>query len=207
MVQRHYTGPHRFLCVTDDPSGLEPDIEAIPMLTDFASVPSPHGGRNPSCYRRLRLFAPDAAAIFGARFVNLDLDTVITRNIDALWNRDDDFIMWGDTDKRSWYNGSMLLMNAGARPQVWTQFDPLRSPMQARLAGRFGSDQGWISHVLGPNEARWGREDGIYSYRIDILQRTRGLLPANARMVMFHGHHDPWSPDVQRLSWVQEHYQ
>lgn len=206
MVARHYAPPHRFICVTDDAAGLEPGVEVVPLWKDFADVPSPHGGQNPSCYRRLRVFRADIAAKLGPRFVCVDLDTVITGDVAPLWDRPEDFVIWGETDPRSWYNGSMFLMTAGARSQVYDRFIPTRSPQQAKAAGRFGSDQGWISHVLGPGEARWTRSDGVYSYRVHIA-RNGGTLPPDARMVMFHGHIDPWSPAARALPWVREHYQ
>lgn len=205
MVARQYPHPHRFLCVTDDAVGLDPDIQVIPAWNDFADVPSPHHGKNPSCYRRLRAFAPDIGEIFGPRFVSLDLDCVVTGSLEPLWDRPEDFVIYGDTNPRTLYNGSMVLMTAGARRKVWDSFDPTSSPHVAHAAGNFGSDQAWISHCLGRGEAHWTRTDGVYSYRNDLM-RTDGKLPANARMVIFHGPTDPWGAEAQGLKWVREHY-
>ena len=79
MVARHFHVEHRFLCVTDDATGLDPAIEVVPLWDDFAQVRNPHGGHQPSCYRRLKVFARDIATILGDRFVCLDLDTVIVQ--------------------------------------------------------------------------------------------------------------------------------
>jgi hypothetical protein len=206
MVARHYPFPHRFVCVTDDAYGIDPDVEIVPLWNDFADVPSPAGGKNPSCYRRLRAFHPDIASIFGRRFVSIDLDCVIVGDLTPLWHRAEDFVIWGDTNPSTFYNGSMVLMTAGARRQVWEAFDPLASPAAARAAGHFGSDQGWISHCLGPQEAKWTRADGVYSFRND-LQGKVFTLPDDARVVMFHGRFDPWRDDVQaRYPWVRSHW-
>lgn len=205
MVQRHYPTPHRFLCVTDDPAGLDPAIEIVPLWDDFAHVPSPHGKKNPSCYRRLRAFSPDIADVFGPRFVSLDLDCVITGDLRPLWERPEAIVMYGDTNPKTHYNGSMLLMTAGARPQVWDRFDPQHSPQLSKNAGCFGSDQGWISYCLGPGEAKWSRADGVYSFRNDIKQNP-DRLPANARIVMFHGNEDPWGIQAHGLDWVRQHW-
>lgn len=169
MVARHYHRPHRFVCVTDDAAGLDPEVHVVPLWPDHATVPSPHGGHNPSCYRRLKAFAPEARELLGERFVSIDLDTVIVGDLAPLWDRPEDFVIWGETDPRSFYNGSMFLMTAGTRRQVWDRFDPTSSPREAKAAGRFGSDQGWISYVLGPGEAIWGRQDGVYSFRAGRL--------------------------------------
>ena len=216
MVKRHYPEPHRSICVTDDPMRLERYIEVVPISKDWADIPSPHGGHNPSCYRRLVMFSPQAKQLFGERFVSLDLDTVVTGDLRPLWDRPEDFVMWGETDPRSDFNGSMLLMSAGARPQVWDRFNPTTSPAEAKAAGKFGSDQGWISHILGRSkhdgpdhpqrEATWTTKDGVYSYRIH-LHPNRGMLPDDARIVMWHGGQDPWGPHAQRLDWVRRNYQ
>jgi len=205
MVARHYAAPHTFVCVTEDPAGLDPSIRIVPAWDDFAAVPSPHGDHKPSCYRRLRAFAPDIGAVLGPRFVSLDLDCVIVGNMRPVWDRPESFVIWGDTNRRTLFNGSMVLMTAGARPQVWETFDPERSPVAARAAGNFGSDQAWISHCLGPGEKRWTQADGVYSFRNDI-QRLGGRLPANARVVFFHGPQDPWDAEMGRIAWIRQHY-
>jgi hypothetical protein len=210
MVRRHYPHPHRFICVTDDVKGIDTRVvEVLPAWNDYADVPSPHGGKNPSCYRRLRLFHPDAAQWFGERYVSLDLDVVITGDLSPLWNRSEECVFWGDTNPQpgSHYNGSMMLLTAGARSKVWTNFNPATSPRESLAARCWGSDQGWISYTLGKGEAKWTKADGVYSFRNDI-QRTDVArhLPTNARIVVFHGSHDPWGPMAQKYQWVRDHY-
>jgi hypothetical protein len=191
--------------VTNQTDGLDAKVVVIPDREDFAKIPSPHGGKNPSCYRRLRMFAPDAASDFGARFVSLDIDCVIIRDMIPVWDRPEPFVIWGDTNPRTLYNGSMMLLSAGARPKVWEDFDPKLSPQQAQNSGNFGSDQAWISYSLGKGEAKWTKADGVYSYRNEI-QRISGRLPGEARIVMFHGPVDPWSKEAQCLPWVRQHW-
>lgn len=213
MVARHYPQPHRFVCVTDDADGIDPDIEIVPLWNDFADIPNPFGHpRNPSCYRRLRMFHPDAAHWFGDRFVSLDLDVVITGGLETLWDRPEEFVIWGDTNPGTLYNASMVLLKAGSRAQVWTDFDPKTSPALTVRARQFGSDQGWISYRLGKGEATWSTKDGVYSFRNQIAHNhNKGELlqcdlPERAKVVFFHGHVDPWA-DGQRLRWVRQNYQ
>ena len=206
MVARHYAHPHRFLCVTDDPKGLDPDVEVVPLWSDYATLPNPSGHpRNPSCWRRLKAFSAEIAEVFGPRFVSLDLDMVLTGDVGPLWNRPEDFVIWGDTNGRNAYNGSMFLLTAGARRQVWETFEPKRAIRACAAARQFGSDQAWIGACLGTREARWTQADGVYSFRNDLKEGAKPL-PANARVVSFHGHIDPWAPAGQRLPWVREHY-
>lgn len=203
MLARHFPHPHKLICVTDDSSGIDMSIEVQKPWNDFADVPSPHGQKNPSCYRRLRLFAPDAGAYFGPRFVSLDLDVVIVGDLTPLFDRPEDFVIWGDyTNPRTPYNGSLMMLRAGACPQVWTDFDPKVSPQQAMKAGFWGSDQGWISYKVR-DAATWKKADGVYSFR-NHLRPQLGRLPEAARLVAFHGEIDPWHPEAQGLAWVRE---
>lgn len=213
-IARNYPHPHRFTCLTDDPEGIDTSaVRIIPMWDDWADVPNPSSSKNPSCYRRLRLFSPEMREVIGPRFVVLDLDTVVTGDLTGIFQRKEPFVIWGGqrTDPRwpgsyNWYNGSLWMMDAGARAQVFETFDPAHSPRAAHNAGCRGSDQGWIAHCLGPNEATFTDADGVYSYRVHVLP-AGGVLPSNARLVMFHGKHDPWQREVQQQhAWVREHW-
>lgn len=205
MIERFYPHPHRFVCVTDQPKDL-PGIETIPMWEFGAAIPSPFGRHNPSCYRRLRAFAPDAGKLFGERLVSVDLDTVIVSDLTPLFDTEVDFKIWGSSDYKSqWYNGSLWLLKTGSRPQVWTEFDPDTTPEKAKRAGCFGSDQAVIRFILGSKEAVWGEADGVYSYRKHVAP-TGNILPANARIVCFHGKHDPWDYRCASVPWIQQFY-
>lgn len=214
MVQRHLKLPHRFSCITDDPRGIDPEVRVIPLWDDFASVPNPSNPRNPSCYRRLKMFSAEAKELIGEKIVSLDLDTVITGDLTPLFDHDYDFVIWGGQTVNprggptyNWFNGSLMMLKAGSRTKVWETFDPHRSPALANAAGCRGSDQGWIAYCLGREEKTWGLQDGVLSYKNHVLT-SGGKLPSHARIVAFHGQYDPWMPAVQaRTPWVRAHYQ
>jgi hypothetical protein len=214
MVARNLRLPHRFNCITDDARGIDGDVRVIPLWDDFASVPNPSNRQNPSCYRRLRMFSAEARDLIGERIVSMDLDVVITGDLTPLFDRPDDFVIWGGQSVQpggrgavySWYNGSLMMLRAGTRTKVWEQFDPARSPQLANAAGCRGSDQGWIAYCLGKNESVWGTKDGVYSFRNHIVT-SRGALPGNARLVAFHGRHDPWHVALHKsYPWIASHY-
>lgn len=213
MIRRHYSGPHEIVCITDDAAGITEVDRIIPLWDDYADLPSPHdrGGRrrNPSCYRRLKMFEPGAAEWLGRRIVSIDLDVVVTNDLTPLFSRPEPFVAWGDTNPTTHYNGGFLMFTAGARAELWSEFrqDPAAAIRLAQQRRQWGSDQGWISARLGPNEARFRRSDGVLSYRNDVRPAPlSGRLPADARLVFFHGEHDPWGDEAQRLPWVREHW-
>lgn len=204
MVARHYPHPHEFVCLTDDPWGLDSTIRVVPVPTRWAELPGPHGV---SCYRRLWAFSGEAAAVLGSRFVSIDLDAVIVGDLAPLFDRPEDFVIWGDTAKATPYNGSLWLLRAGTRRKVWDSFDPETSPALARSLGYIGSDQAWIGAALGTGEPKWSTDDGVYSWRVHLKRARRPALPADARVVFFHGREKPWDPATQAAApWISEHY-
>lgn len=208
MVQRHYPHEFRFSCITDRDTGFDKGIRVIPLWDDYSKMESIYGPNTPSCYRRLRAFSSEMAHVIGPRFVSVDLDVVVTGDLTPVWNRKEDFVIWGDRARQTPYNGSMWMMNAGAREKVWTEFhrDPERAVRKARGAGFFGSDQAWMCYTLGPMENRWTADDGVYSYRTHV-KPAKGALPKDARIVFFQGHYDPWHPMIrEQCPWVSQHY-
>ena len=208
MVARHYPHPHRFSCITDFTDGFAADVRVIPLWDDHRKRASIYGPGTPSCYPRLKAFSGEMRELIGPRFVSIDLDVVVVRDLTPVWNRPEDFIIWGPDGRRTPYNGSMWMMNAGAREKVWTRFNenPEKAVSRARGAGFYGSDQAWMCYALGPSENRWKAQDGVYSYRMH-LKNNRGLLPPDARMVFFEGHYDPWNKVTQQsCPWIKDHY-
>lgn len=191
MIHRNCTLSHEFVCATDDTAGLDADIRTVPVERNLIPLGN--------AYPKLAVFRPDAADIFGERICLIDLDVVITGSINEIVNRQEPFVIWQDVlaksqPKRFKYNSSLILMNAGARSQVWRTFDRNSSPRLVRH--RCGSDQAWISHMLD-GEPTWSSDDGVFSWRFD-----KPL--ANARMIFFHGREKPWM--LPNHSIIKQHW-
>lgn len=207
MVMEHSTVPVRFVVITDSPEDMPAGIEAV-KLWDPPIVPG-MSPRRPNCYVRLRAFSREMEAVLGPRFMWLDVDCVIKGNIDHILTRTEPFIAWGSTARRTLYNGSMIMMDAGARERVWTSFDPRKSPRITRSQRMTGSDQAWISHILGEGEAMFTTADGVFSYRNHFRYAVPEKWPNldDVKIVFFHGEQDPWHPEPRaRHKWVRDHY-
>jgi hypothetical protein len=199
MVSRNLAMPHEVACVTNMPEGIDPRVRIITPPGEFEDMQTPSwtNGR-PSCFRRLAMFRRDAADIFGERFVCMDLDVVVGRALDPLFDREDDLVLFNGTRPGRPYNGSMMLIRAGCRPQVYEDF----TEAGAIAAGEHfvGSDQAWLAHILGGNESVWSEVDGVFWYGSRYLS-----LRPTPRLLFFPGGIKPWTAyGFDRF--VQGHY-
>lgn len=195
MLAAQLRMPHRVVLVTDDGAGVRSSVTRVAI--DASLI-----GR--ARYAKLMLFRPDAAQLFGGtRLLGLDLDVVAVNDLTPLIERVEDFVIWQDPlrDRDGYghshrYNSSMILMNAGCRPQVWDDFDPRTAPDQVRGADLIGSDQAWIGLTLGPHEPVWTQGDGVLGFKHDIGKTPDGnwarCWPNEARLIVCHGRPKPW---------------
>lgn len=196
MVARHLSVEHTFWCVGDDPGGLDPEVRYRPCDASLL----PLGG----CYVRLEMWQREAEPL-GSRVLMLDLDAVVVGSLDALVARREPAVLYRDPlfgRARGWlYNGAFVLMEPGARPEVWESFDPATSPAAVLASGLKLNDQAWLGMTLGPAMPVVTAADGVLSYKFDGV-RERGL-PPGARIVFFSGRPKPWQAGDR---WIAEHY-
>lgn len=224
MLSRHLTLPHEVVCVTDMPEGIDSSTRIVPLWPDLCQY-----GR---CYRRLKVFDPAMAEVLGPRIVSIDLDTVITGNIDHLFDRPEPFVIWGDRivsdiAKKTAYCGSLFMLDIGYRPDIFFDFDPQEALTLRATEGLIGSDQAIMSHKI-KGAPTWAKKDGVYSFRMDIMctfskamggfggfgkpvkvarKLRNGDLPPAARIVFFHGSHDPSQTHLHvQHRWIATHW-
>jgi len=207
MIARHYSAPFRFVCITDDRAGLDPQIEAMPLPVRFDGISSPRGGRFPNCYCRLWNFSREAKRL-GERIFQLDIDVVVTGDLMPLVDRPEDFVGWTDarfeTHKIA---GGAYMLRTGTMAEIWDDFDPAVSPKLAADAGFFGSDQGWMSYKLQGQKHRFGRWKNAGLVKINWTEPFATRAPAGARMVFTSGEKPPWNSSVQkRYPWIRKHW-
>ena len=199
MIRRHLTTPHTLAVVTDIDGDFGEGVEVIapPRDLDDARIPTWTADR-PQCLRRLSMFRRDAADLFGCdRIICTDLDLVVCGSLDPVLDIEDDFKITKGTARNRTYNGSMLSLRLGSRPQVFETF----ALDKAVAAGRrhVGSDQAWIAEAL-PGEKTWGPEDGVRFW-------TQHHPVNDARVIFFAGPAKPWAlASVGREAIVAKHY-
>ena len=207
MLQRNITIPDwRFVVMTDDTEGFDPGI-VLHALPKTKAVPARHpfGAKFPSCYQRLWLFSDEAREL-GDRVINIDVDAVIVGNIDHILTREESFVGWTDPQFK-WKKtaGGLYSLQTGAHTDVWDDFDANRSPIIAKEAGMFGSDQGWMSHKLYPPPGEYTRKDGAYYAK--WLPRNGKDLNEEARIIQTPGELKPWNQHAHRAyPWMRTHW-
>lgn len=214
MLRRNLTITFDFLLISDDPADAalaeELGTRWAPLWDEMRDAKL--------CGVRLRAFGADMAEFIGPRFAWVDLDMVITGNVDHIFGRKESFVALSTPAGPLAYNGSIVIMDAGARRHVYDDWSPdsyaTLPAFYESLGMRHGgqSDEGWMTFTLGTREARinggWGqRADGVYFFRHD-LYAGRQKLPHDARIVIMNGRSfDPAFPALQnRCPWIGEHW-
>lgn len=170
----------------------------------------------PSWFSKLNLFNPDDPNIGKEDIFYIDIDTVITGDLQPFFNQKrftalTDFYREGEL-KAPMASGVMFIP-AAAKRKVWDVWKrgPNAHMSVNRGLSRHG-DQGFIGSVLSAD--RWQNETPgkIVSYKRDIAapgmighhnkrSRGNGTVPPKAAIVCFHGNPRPW---VVEASWIPQ---
>jgi len=214
MVQRHLTAPHQFVCLTDDPAGLQDGVRTLPLARDDLEF----------CWNKLLLFGElplEGVALY------FDLDVVITGGIDVLlthrpgepflgipdWSRPhapqfNASVMRFEINRFHWILDEFVEKRGIGQLQERRQWDAYLGSRDQVVYfegdRRYGGDQEWLSSRLFPPDAirRHGFPDGwVLSYK----RHGRGALPRDCRVMVFHGYPKMRDPDASE-PWIREHW-
>lgn len=213
-LRRHMKEPYKFVVVADGLIQRGFDQDYRPQgVDDIWSIPEEDMPltKIPGCFARLRLFDPEWQQahdiVEGDRIVSMDLDNVITGNLYPLFHRPESFLILKGANAVNPcpLNGSVWMLRAGYRPDVWTDFSVEKASRVPYYKPAFPDDQSWFHHKM-PNAGGWqvGPHSGIYGFQKPGWPKDSFDLPDNARMVAFFG----WrSPDkFKHLDWVVRHW-
>lgn len=199
-VLRHLSQPHKFVVVS----------EGARVRTECAArwaIPDEALTKERGCFARLRIFDPGWLHRNGVdeddKVLCIDLDAVITGPLDPLVDRPSPFTILQGVNSASHpcpYNGSIWMLRAGYRPDVWSDFS-LEAAAKVPFA-EFPDDQGWMHHKI-PDAAAYTDADGVWAFHKGPW-RTGDNLPQGARIVVFPGRRDP--AQFQHLRWVRDHW-
>jgi hypothetical protein len=141
----------------------------------------------------------------GDRIVLVDLDVIITGELDPLFDRNEDFVILQGANAANPcpYNGSLQMLKAGKHERVWKDFS-IKRAVEVPFYN-FPDDQAWLADKI-PNAAGWkaGTESGVYAFQKPGWPKGNDGLPEDARLVAFPGWRDP--SKFKQLDWIQKHW-
>lgn len=205
-VARNMNEAFRFLCFTDDPQGLDKNIETFPLPqiklpSEIASTP----------WRKLSLWQCPLADITSGDVLVLDLDLVITGSLKPFF----DFMPgeycvienWTQAGKNIG-NTSVFRIPIGRYEKVYSQFN--NAP--ETVLSSFRIEQQYISHTI--SEQKFWPASWCLSFKHSLLPAfpfnwfKTPNLPSDAKVIAFTGHPDP---DEARdghwpAPWYKRHY-
>lgn len=198
MVSRNLSSSFRFVCFTDDAEGIRPEVEIKP-LPEFPE-PAYQYARYCSAWRKLALFDCDATGLAG-RILFLDLDIVILRSLDTLFEGDAPFMML-----ENWYqpgNGQASVMrfdNDAMKPLLERYLaDPIA------VLERYVTEQEyiWSNAVAGANFFETGVclsfKKHVMHSGLKRFTKAPYAVPDSASIIVFHGRPNP--PEAIKGEW------
>ncbi len=216
MVARHLARPHRFVCFTDDPAGLEPGIEHFPL----PDVHVPPRLMN-EAWLKLGTYSAPLADLTGTALF-LDLDIVIVDSIDCFFEHPGEFCIihnWTHPD-RIVGNSSVYRFRVGELSWVLDRYH--EDPERAKETYR--NEQAFLSHSLhdaGVDMTYWPAEWCVSFKKHCMPSRLLAPFvtprkPPGARIIAFHGHPKPdeairgeWKGRWKKMRptpWIAEHW-
>ena len=191
MVARRLGQPFRFVCLTDDPAGVGPDVACAPLprLPPLAQ-PKERG------WLKIGSFAPEVAELAPSATLYLDLDVVITGPLDDFFRGPEGFPMI-----RDWYHPLRVVGNSSVyryRPAERVDiFESFCRDADA-IVGRFRNEQEFLTdYLVQRGELSFWPKAWCPSYRVGCLPLWPARLweaprrPNDARIIVFHGEPKP----------------
>ena len=218
MVARHVAPPLRFVCLTDDRTGVDPRVEILPCPTIRAPPPYDNYG-----WRKLNLWAERVGDLRGD-VLYLDLDIVIVGNLDGFFTYGSDYVVMRNwtTPQRRIGNTSVYRFTVGAHTYLLDRF--LAAP-EAMIA-KYRNSQTYISSEI--SRLSFWPDDWIRSFKehcirpLPLRPFVQPRLPPEAKIIVFTGNPRPheaaagrwpakrWYKKLYKcippVRWVQEHW-
>ena len=210
MVKRNCTLDYEFVCLTDDPKGIDSNVKILPLPGGIAGW-----------WCKPYMFSKDLP--LNGTVLYMDLDVVISSNIDKLitWQpnqwctiRDFTRVMRPKWQK---YNSSVVRFKTGDLDFVWTEYEKNKVEIQKRLHG----DQDWLWEATRHKQAMLYPDSWIQSWKWEV-RKDKAFKPGGLRgrrtfnkidnlakpniecsICVFHG--DP-NPEMVQDKWVVDNW-
>lgn len=212
MLEHWMRGPFELICFTDDSTGLLPEINHRPLPEVSIPPGSPERGWNKVGMFHPEIGLPERPVLF------LDLDVVLTGEMDILFEIEGDFLICNDWNwrKPGVGNSSVFRFVPGTQDHIWKIFE--ENPEAIKLRHR--NEQEFVTAEA--NGLRFWPDELCRSYKRHCL--PGGLLkpflsprlPDGARVLIFHGDPKPedavagrsgkWYRPIRPAPWLESYF-
>ena len=183
-IKRNTTIDFKFHCFTDDTTDINTNIETHAL---------PHALPGVGWWHKLFFFSKEFD--IKGRIVYMDLDTLITGNIDDILSYDKNFMVLHDffmvrvpnhndgfgTGKEA-VQSSIMSWNAGDHTHIWDEF--IKDPDGIVKKFHPHGDQKWIQQQQKEREYF---QDIFPNQIVSFKVHCRGGVPHDARIICYHG--------------------
>ncbi|MCQ2364246.1 MAG: hypothetical protein MJ051_01660 [Akkermansia sp.] len=194
-VKRHMHRPFRFVCITDDPTGLDEGIETRPL-------PENPGYKVwPDIFIKLVMLKPGFLQLTGPT-IFMDVDVVIMGDLDCFFDYMPgknciihNWIEWHKTlfrKRPAIGNSSVFRFQAENCGYIYETF--MREFDEANDHSKYPTEQAYLTHAM--KEVYWWPEEWVRSFK----RTCRPMFPFNlfctpkrpdTKILVFHGAPDP----------------
>ncbi|PKO70567.1 MAG: glycosyltransferase [Betaproteobacteria bacterium HGW-Betaproteobacteria-16] len=220
MVGRNLKRPFRFVCLTDDAAGIDPQIEVKPIpAIGFDEFDQRKPWTFAHGWLKLTSFASPLYDLQG-RTLFLDLDIVILDSLDPFFEQKGEFIVireWDKTDGTG--NTSAYIYTIGAHTDA---LDHLKNNYPASIADVRNEQEFITGYLSRQGKLSYWPEAWCRSFKRHCLRRglmgwfAPPVIPPGARIIAFHGKPNPpdaiagvsgkWYRRVMPTQWVADHW-
>jgi len=184
------SGAYRFVCLTDDPTGIDPDVECLPIPDiGLASAEWFIGGVWP----KVSLFDGHLNGLRG-RALFIDLDMLVLRDLAIFFSLPGDVIglnagaSWGRGKGGVQFGTGIFAFNPGGHPEVAEHF----RRNKASVIGSFRTEQAYAASRL--SDLGYWPDEWVISFKRTLRQPLGVDLfvpprrpPESAYVLAFHG--------------------
>ncbi|MGB0372873.1 MAG: glycosyltransferase [Opitutales bacterium] len=192
-VSKNLSGDYRFICFTDDASGIDEGVEVFPIPEMDLDPNEPERG-----WKKLTILGETEANMKG-QVLFLDIDIIVRAPIDQLFEHPGEFLIIQDwlRKHRQIGNSSVFRFKAGAHADVLDYF--VKNPQKVKNWVRH--EQAYLTYkVRETTEVTYWPERWCVSFKrqcippVPICWFKETQEPEDACIVVFHGHPNP--PDA-----------
>lgn len=190
MVQENLTLEHRFICFTDNTEGLIQGIETRPLPEVTLENGLPERG-----WKKLGVFSNQLSDLSGTALF-LDLDTIITGNINQFFEVEGEFLIIKDWD----FKNDIIGNSSVFRFEIGTHFDILENFCQngEEIRTKYRNEQAYLSYAIYEKGLlSYWPSNWCVSFKRNCLQPfplnyfLEPKLPENTKILIFHGRPTP----------------